>query len=358
VDFPFDLAAELVAAAPPEESLLRLAQGLPPPAPEFDAIIHRCAAMQRQVLLARRLAQHAVPVLIMGESGTGKELFARAIHHAGPRRAQPLVAVNCGAIPAELVEAELFGHVKGAFTGATRDRQGCLAAAHGGTLFLDEIGELPLPAQVKLLRVLQERRVRPLGADTDQPLDLRVIAATNRHLPAEVAAGRFREDLFHRLAVGILHLPPLRERPGDLLPLLEHLLGHLAGELGGDGRRKKLSAGAKNLLLQHPWPGNVRELWNTLLRASLWATGDTITTADVQQALLPVTPAGAPLETILHRPLGHGLSLPELLAEVARHYLQRAMAEAAGSKTKAAELVGLPSYQTLTNWLTKYQVHG
>ena len=181
--------------------------------------------MKKLIAQARRLSVHDdVPVLIQGESGTGKELFARAIHQSSPRKDNPFIAVNCGAIPPELVESELFGYKKGSFTGASQDHDGYFLAADGGTLFLDEIGELPFPAQVKMLRTIQEGSVTRIGTTKPQKINVRIIAATNRNLIDEMAAGRFREDLFHRLAVGVLKLPPLRERHGDLNPLIDFIL--------------------------------------------------------------------------------------------------------------------------------------
>jgi transcriptional regulator with PAS, ATPase and Fis domain len=312
--------------------------------------------MRRLISLARRVAVRSIPVLIEGESGTGKELFARAIHRASPRNGRPFIAVNCGAIPRDLVESELFGHLKGAFTGASKDRKGYFEAANGGTLFLDEIGELPVSAQVKLLRVVQQGEIVRVGSTTPTPVDVRIVAATNRTLANEVREGRFREDLFYRLAVTILRIPPLRQRPGDLGLLVERLLGQVNEESATEPgyKSKVLSAGARNLLLNHFWPGNVRELLNTLRRAAVFSQSDTVQAEDVREALLPAV-QDRPAE-ILNRPLGEGCNLPELLAEVARHYLERALGEARGNKSQAAQLVGLASYQTLTNWLEKYGV--
>ncbi len=356
---PFDISADFLPdlLRQPDKELERLSTGLPPEAPEFADIVHRGHAMKRVILRARRVAPRSVPVLIEGETGTGKELLSRAIHQASPRRGRPFIAVNCGAIPAELAESELFGHEKGAFTGATAQRGGHFQEADGGTLFLDEVGELPKPAQVKLLRALQEGEVVPVGSSRPVKVDVRLIAATNRSLLEEVAAGRFREDLFHRLAVAVLRLPALRERREDLSLLIDHLLEQVNREgIEQPGYvQKKLSAGARNLLLAHDWPGNVRELTNTLRRAAVWSARAMLTAEDIRDALLPAARAPA-ADGIVGRPLGEGLDLSELLASVARHYLGRALDEAHGNKTKAAKLVGLPSYQTFTNWMNRYGV--
>ena len=355
---PFDISAEFIPdlLRGPDERLEKLTAGLPPEAPEFADIIHRSRAMARVIAKARRVAPRSVPILIEGESGTGKELLARAIHRASPRRDKPFKAVNCGAIPAELAESELFGHEKGAFTGADRTKVGYFEAADSGTFFLDEVGELPPHAQVKLLRILQEGEVLRVGSTIPLKVNVRIIAATNRTLVEEIAAGRFREDLFYRLAVATLQLPPLRERSGDLSLLLDRLLKQVNDEHAQQPgyEQKKFSPSAKHILLAHPWPGNVRELMNTLHRAALWTSGPTIQSEDMREALLPTIARKE--SSILDRPLGDGLSLPDLLASVARHYLIRALAETQGNKTQAALLVGLSSYQTLTNWLSKYGV--
>jgi transcriptional regulator with PAS, ATPase and Fis domain len=354
---PFDITADYIPdlLRKPDEELERLSAGLPPEAPEFDEIIRsKNSIMNNVIALARRAAPHRVSVLIEGESGTGKELVARAIHKASPFRDKAFVAVNCGAIAENIVESELFGHTKGAFTGAIEPRKGHFVAANGGTLFLDEIGELPLGTQVKLLRTLQEGEVTPLGSSSSIKVNVRILAATNRNLINDVAEGRFREDLYYRLAVGVIRIPPLRERQGDLGPLIDGLIEQLYNdssfELGQE--RKTLSGDGKRLLLKHAWPGNVRELRNTLLRAMIWSSSKSITAEDVRSAL--VTTAGQKDSAILNRSLGDGFSLPEVMSLVASHYLQRALEEANGNKTTAAGLVGLGSYQTLTNWLKKY----
>lgn len=357
---PFDISAEFIPdllSASDEQLRTRSAEPAPE-APEFADIVYRSQPMQRLIARARKAAVRTIPVLIEGESGTGKELLARAIVRASPRREKPLRVVNCGAIPSELVESELFGHVKGAFTGAANDRTGYFEDAHGGTLFLDEIGELPLPAQVKLLRVLQEGEVTRIGASQPKRIDVRIIAATNRNLIQEVAGGRFREDLFYRLAVIVLKVPPLREREGDLGLLVDSLLNRINEESRSEPGfvHKKLSVGARNLIIQHSWPGNIRELQNTLRRALIWSEGETISAEDMREALLTLAVPQPATDGILDCPIGQGFDLPAMISRVARHYLERALDEARGNKTVAAKLVGLPSYQTLTNWLSRYGV--
>ena len=355
---PFDISADFIPDLfrKPDQTLERLAAGLSADAPEFDDIIHRSEIMQRVVLMARRIAPRSIPVLIEGESGTGKELFARAIHDASPRKDKPFVAINCGAIPAELVESELFGHEKGAFTGAIAAHIGHFEAAHQGTIFLDEIGDLPKEMQVKLLRTVQEGELKRIGATKTRKIDIRIIAATNRNLIDEVASGSFREDLFYRLAVAVIKLPPLRERSGDVSLLIDRFIEQINTESGNEPayKQKKVSASARNLLLQHAWPGNVRELQNTLTRAAVWSLDEELGEEDIREALLPVPATGNGNDQILNRLLEHGINLPEIMKTVAVHYLERGLAEAHGNKTKASKILGLPSYQTLTNWLTKY----
>ena len=355
---PFDISADFIPDLfrKPDQTLERLAAGLPATAPEFDDIVHRSEVMQRVVLKARRIAPRSIPVLIEGESGTGKELFARAIHDAGPRKDKPFVAINCGAIPMELVESEMFGHEKGAFTGAVAARVGHFEAAHTGTIFLDEIGELPKEMQVKLLRTVQEGEVKRIGANKARQINIRIIAATNRNLIDEVAAGFFREDFFYRLAVAVIKLPPLRERAGDVSLLIDHFLEQINRESGNEPgyKQKKISASARNLLLQHSWPGNVRELQNTLARAAVWSLDEELGEEDIREALLSVPASGKGTELILNQPLGQGIDLPEIMKTVAVHYLERGLSESHENKTKAAKILGLPSYQTLTNWLKKY----
>lgn len=352
VDIPFAISAEFLPSGSASEGL-RLREMVAAPVLEtadFDRII---TAHPRLLTLKRRaavLARFDVPVLILGETGTGKELFARAIHNSSVRNVNPFVALNCGAIPPDLIDSTLFGHIKGAFTGAVRDQAGAFEQANGGTLFLDELGELSAPAQVRLLRVLQEGVITRVGASTECPVDVRLIAATHRDLQAGIAEHSFREDLYYRIAVGVLELPPLRERHGDLIRLIEHFLASIPASLK-IALDLRLSPGARNRLLRHTWPGNVRELHATLVRAALWTPDGLIDDAAIDEAL---TRGSKQPVAILDRPLGAGFDLDALLGEVERHYLQQAIALAGGAKTQASRLLGLGSHQVLTNRLRRH----
>ncbi len=355
---PFDITAEYVPefVKASDQILQELNLEKAPQWAAFSQIIHKSPVMKRVIYKAIKVAPRSTPVLIEGESGTGKELFARAIHDASPRKSKPFIPVNCGAIPPDLIESELFGHKKGAFTGAATDRKGHFETATGGTIFLDEIGELPLSAQVKLLRVLQQSEITPVGASFPIKIDVRVISATHRDLIQEVSRSAFREDLFYRLAVLVLKIPPLRERPGDLGLLVENILTHINNENSDQAgyNHKKLSVSAKNLILQHPWPGNVRELQNTLRRAAIWTEGASINEIDLKESLFPTLTKTT--QDILALPFADDFNLKKLLDKVATTYIERALKESGGNKTKAAKLLGLPSYQTLTNWVERHGV--
>jgi len=357
---PFDISADFIPdlLRRSDEKLTRLAQGVPAAAPGFEEIVYRSPTMHRTIEQARRIAVSSVAVLIEGESGTGKELMARAIHRASPRRDKPFIAVNCGAIPKELVESEFFGHVKGAFTGAISDRAGHFEQAQGGTLFLDEIGELPLSLQVRLLRALQEREITRVGSSKPIQVDVRIVAATNRNLLEEIRQGNFREDLFYRLAVAILKLPPVRARSGDLSLLIDTLLAKVNDEAKAvpGYKQKKLSAAAKNLMLKHPWPGNVRELLNTLQRVCVSTDEETIGTDAIKESLLDLGPVDRRRDPVLGRDITEGVDLQEILGDVARHYIRSALRATDNNKTKAAKLLALSNYQTLSNWMTRYDV--
>ena len=358
-EIPFDISAEFIPQLllRTDDRLAALAQGTASENAEFGNIVHRSLVMKRVIAQAHRIALRSIPVLIEGESGTGKELMARAIHRASPRSENPFIAVNCGAIPPELVESEFFGHKKGAFTGAQGDRKGHFERADGGTIFLDEVGELPKQVQVKLLRTLQESEVTPVGSSDSKKIDVRVIAATNRVLINEVLDGRFREDLFYRLAVAVIKLPPLREREGDVSLLIERLLKQVndAG-LSMGIEQKKLSVPARNIMLQHTWPGNVRELLNTLQRASVWSDDETIDANAMKDAILNIPNRGVGDDSIMDRPIEGGIELKGLMAEVARHYIKRAMQFTQNNKTQTANLLGFSNYQTLSNWIKRYGI--
>jgi two-component system, NtrC family, response regulator PilR len=301
----------------------------------FESMVARSGAMHRVFEVVEKVAAARTTVLITGESGVGKELVARAVHARSPRAQGPFVPVNCGAIPEGLIESELFGHAKGAFTGAQGAKQGLFQAAQDGTLFLDEIGELPVSLQVKLLRAIQERRIRAVGDTEDVDLDVRLVAATNRDLAAEVRAGKFREDLYYRLNVVQIRVPPLRERREDVLPLADHFLRRFAAEHARPVPR--LSADAKRRLSEYWFPGNVRELENLIERAVALSNGDEVT-VDALPAVLRGTGAHA---LSPEGPLPEGFSLEAYLAQIERELIDRALSEAGGVKKDASAKLGL-----------------
>ncbi|MBW2189879.1 MAG: sigma-54-dependent Fis family transcriptional regulator [Deltaproteobacteria bacterium] len=295
-------------------------------------LIGKSAAMDRLRDLIKRVANATSSVLLTGESGTGKEMVARALHFQSPRAERPFVVLNCGAIPENLIESELFGHIKGAFTGATAAREGLFQAAHGGTLFLDEVGELPPPLQVKLLRVLQDRKVRPVGGTAEVDVDVRVVAATNRDVESEVEAGTFREDLFYRLNVIRIEAPPLRDRPEDIPVLAEYFLQkHSALQ----GRRLEFSPEAMRWLAQQPYAGNVRELENIVERGVTLAPSNTVNREDLGD-----THPSKKAVSLAQIPEGR-FDLDEYLTQVEKELLFRALDQAEGVRTKAAELLGM-----------------
>lgn len=358
IDFLFDLADDFLPEYLKRSSqrARRLVDAPVALVPEFGKVIHSSGAMAEQIRLARRIAAYDVPVLILGETGTGKELFAEAMHAASARAAEPFIAVNCGAISPELANSELFGHKKGAFTGATSDRAGHFAEAGGGTLFLDEIGDLPLDTQVRLLRALQSKEITPLGQSKPVKFSARVLAATHRNLIQEVAMGRFREDLFHRLAVGVLQLPPLRDRGSDLDVLIDHFLELINADSQGrpEGQSKVLTSGARIALRAHRWPGNVRELYHTLLRATIWTASTEISEADVAAAMLCST-SDQGAQGDLH--MSDGFDLQSTLDEVAKGYIREAMAKSGQRKAQAAKLLGFANHQTLGNWMRRLDLN-
>lgn len=306
----------------------------------FGKIVGVSPAMQHIYKMISQVARTRSNVLITGESGTGKELIARAIHDESDRRDKPFVAINCGGIPETLMESELFGHKKGAFTGATQDKTGLFQEAHRGTIFLDEIGELSLPIQVKLLRALQERVIRPVGGAEDVAVDIRIISATNKQLEKEVIAGNFREDLFYRINVIEIKVPPLRERKADIRPLAQHFLEKYAREMGKQIR--KLSSYALDLLLKYDFPGNVRELENLMERSVALSSTNII----LPDSLALSVHKRRWIEGIKDRrfdldEVAKGVSLDAILEEIERAYLKKAMDLASGNKNRAAELLGI-----------------
>ena len=317
----------------------------------IEDLVARSSAMAPAVALIRRAASSEVTVLVTGESGTGKEVAARAIHASGERRAARFVAVNCGAIPEALIESELFGHVKGSFTGAAHDRRGLFEEAAGGTLFLDEIADLPLAMQVKLNRALQERRIRPVGASDERSVDVRVIAATNVDLKARIATGQFREDLFYRLDVLQIVLPPLRERAEDIPPLVAFFLDRHAARQGTSPRG--FTEEALNALVRYSWPGNVRELENAIERA--------IAVSDAPRIELEALPEAvtASVRPRLSRATETHLTYREVVdlaqERVSREYLIALMTEFGGNVTEAAKRAGMER-ESLHRLLKRYGV--
>ncbi|MFZ5620565.1 MAG: sigma-54-dependent transcriptional regulator [Pseudomonadota bacterium] len=308
-----------------------------------DELIGDAPAMQAIRSTIAKLARSQAPVYISGESGTGKELVARLIHEKGPRVDRPFIAVNCGAIPADLMESEFFGHRKGSFTGATADKDGLFQAADGGTLFLDEVAELPLHMQVKLLRAIQEKAVRPVGAQREVSVDVRILSATHKNLTELVQAGGFRQDLYYRLNVIELKVPPLRERGGDITRLAGHFLERLARQ---EGRRVQLSGDALAALADYGFPGNVRELENILERALTLCEGEAIGVADLHLPGSTVAPADHP------DPIGgatpaapmaapDGLPLESYMDQVEREAILKALEKTKHNKTAAAKLLGI-----------------
>ncbi len=321
--------------------------------PRGEALIGRSPAIEEVRQLIAKVAPARSTVLIAGESGTGKELVARSVHQQGGHREQPFVAINCGAIPEGLIESELFGHAKGSFTGAVEAKPGLFEVAGAGTIFLDEVGDLPPPVQVKLLRALQERKIRRVGGSADIPVNARIVAATNRDLAEEVRAGRFREDLYYRLNVIQIRMPPLRERREDIPLFLEHYLARFAGELGRPPAR--LSPEAERLLAAWSYPGNVRELANVVERAATLCEGELVQPRDLPPALRG--PAGAPAAGAAAAVPEGGLDLQAHLDAVERRILEQALERTQGVKTEAARLLSL-TFRSLRYRLAKYGIGG
>jgi two-component system, NtrC family, response regulator AtoC len=314
---------------------------------QFEQILAKSPQMVEIFRTITKISDFKTTVLISGESGVGKELVAKAIHSRGVRKTQPFVAINCGAIPENLLESELFGHKKGAFTDASSDRRGLFEEASGGTLFLDEIGELPLNLQVKLLRVLQEEHIRRIGDSRDVKVDVRIIAATHRDLAAEAKAGRFREDLFYRINVLPIVIPPLRQRKEDVHLLIDHFITRNNARLGTQIRG--LSSEARKLLMEYAWPGNVRELENTIERAMVLADTEILESSDlperIREALDPVQVQLATGE----------LSIKKTTSAIEEILIRRALTKTKGNRTRAAEILEI-SHRALLYKIKDYKI--
>jgi two-component system response regulator HydG len=297
----------------------------------FGSIVGRTPEMEKLYRIIGKAAQSTHPVLILGESGTGKELVARSIHYSGPFHDKPFIPVDCGSLVPTLIESELFGYVKGAFTGAVRAKEGLLCIADGGTIFLDEIGELPVDLQAKLLRAIQEKEVRPVGSTRRVPIKVRILAATNRDLEGAVAEGKFRRDLYYRLNVLTLRIPPLRERKADIPLLVEHFLERLARMTGN---RRMLSEEAMKAMIAYDWPGNVRELENSLERSAAMSSGPTLHLGDLPS---PVQGAIAQIQAT------RAVMTPKIvpLANLERDAILNAIQQLNGDKLQAARMLGI-----------------
>jgi two-component system response regulator PilR (NtrC family) len=323
----------------------------------FSNIIGRSEAMRAVFSTIEMVANTSSTVLVGGESGTGKELVARAIHFNSLRRDRPFVAVNCGAVPETLLESELFGHVRGAFTGADSNKKGLIEAADGGTIFLDEIGEMTPPMQVKLLRVLQDRRFRRLGGTEEVQADVRVITATNQELPKLVDQGKFREDLYYRINVLSIQLPALRDRAEDIPILAEHFLEQFASQMGK--RVRTISAEAMHLLQAHSWRGNVRELQNAIERAVALEQSETILPEtlpeEIRRGSSPAPVAALAPSAVELPALGEGFDLEAHGEAFYRHYMALALEKAGGVQVKAAEMLGM-SFRSFRYYMKKYNL--
>jgi DNA-binding NtrC family response regulator len=365
-DIPFDLVVDFVPQVlrDADARLQQFASKSPQDVPGFQGIVGESKPLRVAVGQARRAAQRDVPVLLLGESGTGKEKFARAIHDASPRKDKPFIVVNCAAFSRELLESELFGHVKGAFTDAKQARDGAFKVADGGTLFLDEVGECGLEMQAKLLRVLQPPDNEPchrifnrVGDSKPTTSNVRIIAATNRDLLSAIGSGEFRDDLYYRLAVISIKLPPLRDRRDDIPLLVTQLLAQINENFEKQQpgyKHKSISSSANTFVRKQSWPGNVRQLYNTLIQAAVMTDADIIEKQDVADAIAEMP--GRATTDLMRQPLGDGFNLTEFIEDVQRQYLVRAMKEAGGVKTKAAQLLGYKNYQTLAAQLDRLQV--
>lgn len=351
---PLDFGREYVKSA--AKNAASKALKLPNTGKAFSAITAKSAVMKKTIAEAKNLAASDVPILITGETGTGKENMAKAIHQASLRADKPLRVINCGAIPETLVDSILFGHIKGAFTGANSDREGIFEQAHGGTLFLDEIGELSADVQVKLLRALQQGEINRVGDDKTISVDVRVIGATHRDLTKMMIDGVFREDLFYRLAVGIIQIPALRERADDIPILIDEFqqtINHTCSKQP-NYKRKKLSESAIKFVESQPWPGNIRELWNTMNRVFITSGKSNIEAEDIQKAMIKRETHSDNAQ--INLAFGQQVELEQIIENTKKKYILAALKATGNHLTRTAEMLSLNNRQTLKNWMKSLKI--
>ncbi len=351
VEIPIDFGSEYIRSA--SRNIAHLATSNPKLDSAFSAIAAKSPSMQDTVGKAKRVARSEVPVLILGETGTGKEVMAQAIHGASLRAGQPLKIVNCGALAPNLVDSTLFGHKKGAFTGADKDYPGLFEQADNGTLFLDEVGELTLDIQVKLLRALQQGEITRLGDTKTINVDVRVIAATHQDLNKLVAQGKFREDLFYRLAVGVIRIPALRERLEDIELIVSQLVDQInqSASKHPDYKSKKISNNGIKFISGQRWSGNIRELWSTLNRAFLWSDNQVIDENELAKAILD-----RPLieeDLAISLTFNDKVDIAQLTDNYQKKYVEAALKASGNVKKHATQMLGLKDHQTLTNWMKR-----
>lgn len=365
-EIPFDISLHIRDVIGKTDSAYELMRGANPEEFEgFTEIVGHSEAMKEVIGRAQLIAIRDVPVLLLGESGTGKTRIAESIHNASTRKSKKFATINCAAIPESLLESELFGHVKGAFTGADTDKAGLFETTDGGTLFLDEIGECPLEIQAKLLSVLQPitgkgasvRKLRRIGSDEEREFDVRVVAATNRNLVEQVNQNLFREDLFYRLAAITLRLPPIRERGDDIISIAETLLSQINTQFQDDNSDyipKSLTGEAKDYLRSQRWPGNVRQVYNALLQTAVFSIEDEISSDDLAASLTEIP--GSKSVSILDHTVEDGFSLDDVVADVRRHYIKIGYEKAGRNASQAAKLLGYSTAQTLRNHIKELDI--
>ncbi|GAC23279.1 sigma 54-dependent transcriptional activator [Paraglaciecola mesophila KMM 241] len=353
-NIPVDFAKAYVKSA--AKGMANKALKDPNVAKSLSEIIAKSPDMLDIIRKAKILAGSELPVLVLGETGTGKEVMSNAIHIDSLRADKPFKAVNCGALPQSLVDTILFGHEKGAFTGADKQHKGLFEQADGGTLFLDEVGELPADVQVKLLRVLQEGSITRVGGSESIHIDVRIIAATHRDLLKMVEANDFREDLFYRLAVGVIHIPSLRERTQDIPILVAELMAEInvAASTQHSNKSKNISEKGMEFILSQPWPGNIRELWNTLNRASLWGEGGEVSEIDLSDAIINRLITHEMADVTLS--FNDKVDIIQLTDRYQKSYIRAALKASGNVKKHATQMLGLKDHQTLSNWMKRLDI--